>query len=324
MPTYLLHGFRWRRDAIRIHIILNDLEDAAAEWILAPATSMTLLNSFYANYDFLPPSTPPQTKYDIPIPPIPTEEKTRGPRTLKKAHKSSMRSLRGFGGSLGRKSRPPNLKEGNGNEKVDGTQRPHTAHAPSSSTSTSSFHGPKKFKAPSFNDWSVVKLLEQYDPNDMSAASQPYAYVADYMVEITLSASLKEEMAKYEDRDKEADWPLSMPTSPASPGMSDTGSIVGSPGSAPSEGLTSVGMSARDIRRKSRRLGWFEKLRDGLQKGEDIGWYVVYCGDEERASPNMDMHRVPSRETRSDYSPQRTPRSAILRGFFRSSRNTVE
>src|ERR1700742_1838973 len=105
MPTYLLHGFRWRRESIRIHIVMNDLGDAAAEWILAPATSLSLLNSFYANFDFLPPSNPPQQKYDIPVPPIPTEEGGFKPRTLKKGHKASISSLR----SLGRKNRPPNL-----------------------------------------------------------------------------------------------------------------------------------------------------------------------------------------------------------------------
>lgn len=42
MPTYLLHGFRWPRPLIRIHIILNNLEDAAAEWLMAPATTRAL------------------------------------------------------------------------------------------------------------------------------------------------------------------------------------------------------------------------------------------------------------------------------------------
>jgi exonuclease III len=73
-------------------------------------------------------------------------------------------------------------------------------------------------------------------------------------------------------------------------------------------------MSAREIRRKSRRLGWFEKLRDGLQKGADIGWFVVVCGDEERAAPSLDVERTSEEDT--DEEEQRTPRSAGLRGFF--------
>ena len=34
MPVYLLHGFRWPRPEIRIHIILQNLDDAAAEWLV--------------------------------------------------------------------------------------------------------------------------------------------------------------------------------------------------------------------------------------------------------------------------------------------------
>ncbi|KAK5137994.1 hypothetical protein LTR08_005791 [Meristemomyces frigidus] len=45
MPTYLLHGFRWPRPLIRIHIILQNLDDAAAEWLVAPDTTRTLLRN---------------------------------------------------------------------------------------------------------------------------------------------------------------------------------------------------------------------------------------------------------------------------------------
>ncbi|KAI5241756.1 hypothetical protein E4T43_05290 [Aureobasidium subglaciale] len=46
MPTYLIHGFRWPRPLIRIHIILQNLDDAAAEWLIASATTETLLDNF--------------------------------------------------------------------------------------------------------------------------------------------------------------------------------------------------------------------------------------------------------------------------------------
>lgn len=46
MPTYLLHGFRWPRQLIRIHIILQNLEDSAAEWLMAPKTTLELLKNF--------------------------------------------------------------------------------------------------------------------------------------------------------------------------------------------------------------------------------------------------------------------------------------
>jgi hypothetical protein len=47
MPTYLLHGFRWSRPSIRIHIILQNLDDAAADWIVAPNTQRTLCHNFH-------------------------------------------------------------------------------------------------------------------------------------------------------------------------------------------------------------------------------------------------------------------------------------
>jgi hypothetical protein len=46
MPTYLVHGFRWPRNLVRIHIILQNLDDAAAEWLVAPKTTLALLKNF--------------------------------------------------------------------------------------------------------------------------------------------------------------------------------------------------------------------------------------------------------------------------------------
>lgn len=53
MPTYLLHGFRWPRPLIRIHIILQNLDDAAAEWLMAPPTTSALLLNFRQLYPHL-------------------------------------------------------------------------------------------------------------------------------------------------------------------------------------------------------------------------------------------------------------------------------
>ncbi|KAF2835633.1 hypothetical protein M501DRAFT_914472, partial [Patellaria atrata CBS 101060] len=50
MPTYLLHGFRWPRHLIRIHIILQKLDDAAAEWLMAPATTAAMTENFEELY----------------------------------------------------------------------------------------------------------------------------------------------------------------------------------------------------------------------------------------------------------------------------------
>lgn len=318
MPTYLVHGFRWHRPSIRIHVILNDLEDATPEWVLAPATSMSILNSLYTLYDFLPPSNPPPLAYaHIPIPPIPGDEdeddeppeerpQTATPKPkIRKAR--SMISLRSR--SMSRKStRPAQLAP-----PVNGNVNGHHGYNDRKGSTSGSDHRPStasrsihketsKPKRPSFNDWSVVKLLEQYDPSDM-AVSQPYAYVADYMVEVSLGVAVAEEMAKYEAKMKTEDGPMS----PVTPGTH-----VGGPAKIP---------SVRDLKRKDRRAGWFEKLRDKLQDGEDIGWHVVVCGDEERAKPSMECIRGSLGV--DDDEQLRTPRSAGFRGFF-SKRNVHE
>lgn len=54
MPTYLCHGFRWDRRSLRIFVILNDLEDAAPDWVVGDTTALLILNQFTQNFDFLP------------------------------------------------------------------------------------------------------------------------------------------------------------------------------------------------------------------------------------------------------------------------------
>lgn len=48
------------------------------------------------------------------------------------------------------------------------------------------------------NEWSPVKLLEEYDLEETASAARPYAYVADYAVRVDLGASVADEMARYE------------------------------------------------------------------------------------------------------------------------------
>ncbi|KAF2001396.1 hypothetical protein P154DRAFT_169000 [Amniculicola lignicola CBS 123094] len=50
MPTWLVHGFRWPRPLVRIHIILNNIDDAAAEWLMGPATSASLIENLQTLY----------------------------------------------------------------------------------------------------------------------------------------------------------------------------------------------------------------------------------------------------------------------------------
>jgi hypothetical protein len=100
MPTYLLRGFRWPRPLIRIHIILQNLDDAAAEWLVAPGTTETMLENFEETY----------------------------PDVMK--------------------------------------------HLPN------------------------LRFVEQYDPEDMSSLSQPYAYVADIVEEVKLGVDVDEAKSK--------------------------------------------------------------------------------------------------------------------------------
>lgn len=172
-----------------------------------------------------------------------------------------------------------------------------------------------KEKKPAFNEWSIIKLLEQYDPNDLQAVSQPYAYVADYMVDVSLSASLADEILKYDAKVKKGEGSVGSPNTPGTPGTAGVNATGDS---------TNSTMSARDVRRASRRLGWFEKLRDGLEKGGEIGWFVVVCGDEERAIPSMDSSRSQLDLGLYDDEYQKTPKSASLRGFFHRRRNLPE
>lgn len=49
MPVYLLYGFRWPRagfTGIRVYIVLNNLENATAEYLQQPLTSELLLGAF--------------------------------------------------------------------------------------------------------------------------------------------------------------------------------------------------------------------------------------------------------------------------------------
>lgn len=54
MPTYLCHGFQWPRALIRIHTIINGLDDVAPDWLLGTTTASMLLNDLADKFDFLP------------------------------------------------------------------------------------------------------------------------------------------------------------------------------------------------------------------------------------------------------------------------------
>lgn len=55
MPsTYLCHGFRWHRDAIRLYVMMKNLELCAPDWIIGWETSEHLLESLYNEHTFIP------------------------------------------------------------------------------------------------------------------------------------------------------------------------------------------------------------------------------------------------------------------------------
>ncbi|KAI8685977.1 hypothetical protein NCS55_00271800 [Fusarium keratoplasticum] len=199
MPTYLCHGFRWHRRAIRIYVILNDLEDAASNWIIGPATSSSIVSQFYTSYDFLPEVAPPQQEASV---------------SINKAKKD--------------------------NQHLDDDLSLPPSRVPPENDGVL------------MHSWSAVKLLEEFDPEETVTPCRPYAYVADYVVRVDLSVDVAGEMAKYYER-----------------------------------------MAGED--------GWIVKLRDELQKGEPVRWYVVVCGDEVRDFPGASDDEESEEDSTSEY-----------------------
>ncbi|KAJ4192875.1 hypothetical protein NW755_004025 [Fusarium falciforme] len=199
MPTYLCHGFRWHRRAIRIYVILNDLEDAASNWIIGPATSSSIVSQFYTSYDFLPEVAPPQQEASV---------------SINKAKKD--------------------------NQHLDDDLSLPPSRVPPENDGVL------------MHSWSAVKLLEEFDPEEIMTPCRPYAYVADYVVRVDLSVDVAGEMAKYYER-----------------------------------------MAGED--------GWIVKLRDELQKGEPVRWYVVVCGDEVRDFPGASDDEESEEDSTSEY-----------------------
>lgn len=158
--------------------------------------------------------------------------------------------------------------------------------SPSESTTTASKKS-SETSVPRFNEWSAVKLLEQYDPTDLTTVSQPYAYVGDYVTEVKLGVSISDEMAAYEAQVRSGfGTPSSESGTPAR--LSVYNGLPISSGESSNPPVTST----LEIKRRERRAGWLAKLRDHLQKDAEIGWFVVVCGDEDRSFPESDEEEV--------------------------------
>ena len=242
--------------------------------------------------------------------------------------KASVMSLR-FGKKDGKRERvdqrASNESQTNGNpsKATNGETRPKdsTEQASDQRRSTTSTQSPKKPQTPipAFNEWSAIKLLEQYDPDDLTTSSQPWAYIGDYMVEVKLGTSITDEISKYDAKLRREEGSLSTPSTPLTPGTPGLG--ISGAGSGAGTAENSPVISQRELRRKSRRAGWFEKLRDALQKEEEVGWHVVVCGDEERAFeiPEEEMDGMDLA------SPVKSPRSGTMsRMFWRKKGQGVE
>ncbi|KAM0175941.1 hypothetical protein ACHAPC_009433 [Botrytis cinerea] len=300
MPTYLLHGFRWKRENIRIYVILNDIEDAAPEWLMAPLTSNALLNSFYKQFDFLPPSSP--APIDIaPTPSPPTECTTpqpKSPKTLTKKNKNSMMSLKS---SPHKKKSSSTLRKGNSNGQNNASNSgSETLHSRSASGATNAIPREQPHngleKPLRFNDWSAIKLVEQYDPGDLKTTSQPWAYVSDYMVEIGLGVDICEEMEKYKANVAEAE----AEAEPVPPNCEE------------------LGTSPEEISKRNEKAGWLDRLRQNLEAEAVCNWYVVVCGDEERWAPDIDLsdEMQSGDETEVDDSPVKLSRRKKFRDWL--------
>lgn len=265
MPTYLCHGFRWHRQSIRHYIARYDIEDGATEWVVAPRSEAALVDHLYSNYDF-----------------IPTNSGTKPPSYRKHHHAPSRDSsyVSRTSSSEYHGVEEPSHPNGNGNgtkATSRGTSRqdsellkPRTSER-DESTPSPSLPAPPLLSPSSINTKNsdyfpyendnppAIKLLEEFDPKDETMVSGPWAYVADHVVRVDTSVSIADEMFRYEAR-------MKRDPNKAMQGPSDEyGRKV--PGGG------------------SKKAGWLEKLRDQLQRGESIRWYVVVCGDEERYNP---------------------------------------
>ncbi|KAH6971941.1 hypothetical protein EDB80DRAFT_659664 [Ilyonectria destructans] len=168
MPIYLCYGFRRHRRSIRIFVILNDLDDAAPDWLSGPATSSATLSQFYLVFDFLPEPW--------------VSEPLRAPRP------PGFQNHCAHPGRLGFRT----------------TARTQAAWV-KAAVPGRGLHGAPPRVSNSMDDVlmnsrSVVKLLEEYDPEDLASQSRPYAHVADYVVQVYLSMNVVDERARYESR----------------------------------------------------------------------------------------------------------------------------
>ncbi|KAI0097413.1 hypothetical protein F4776DRAFT_535182 [Hypoxylon sp. NC0597] len=286
MPTYLCHGFRWHRRSIRYFVVIQNVEDAASEWIVGRQSPVALLDQFYELFDFLPPCTRPTHN----LSPSPNCNQSQNSTSNGHAHSR----IHSYGD---KEHKDKNNRFENGENRT----RRRLSKSPSRSRSLgqlSETHDdipqvpspepPELDESVPFNDWSVVKFLEEFDPSDLTVVSGPWAYVADYVVRVDTSVSVAEEISRYEARMKTESYkPMS--------------------GSSDEEGrkINTLG---------NKKAGWLEQLRDQLQRTESIRWYVVVCGDEERSARELE-ERIRARKEGNKAKSSTTIRGIVEDGF---------
>lgn len=308
MPTYLCHGFRWQRRSIIVYIVVQNVDNAAPEYIIRQGSPYSLISSFYTLFDFLPDCVFPPTRsssiatrtYSIDRSSIATSSVKDDIDTISyRAIQPNRSRSRGRAGSVSGlqsmqssqysqyymesrdKDTPITRKESSNSSRKRSKSDTTRNNIPPNSSSPMAYQNPKYQSPPSpppsqalpsasqlvdyssdpvlSQEWSPVKLLEEYDPNDLETASRPCAYVADYVKRIDASCSIVEEIQKYEQRVRCS--PVPAVTGPSSDEM--------------------LNDKKRDTTKIS-RAGWFEKLRDQLQQNQEIRWYVVVHGEEDR------------------------------------------
>lgn len=301
MPTYLCHGFRWQRRSIIVYIVVQNVDNAAPEYIIRAGSPYSLISSFYTLFDFLPDCVFPPTRtssittttYSIDRSSIATSMKddmdnisyrsTQPDRSRSRGRSisglQSRQSSQYFVASRDQETPVPRKESSNSSRKR--SKSDITKNIPPNSSSPMAYQNSKYQSPPSpppsqsrpaisplvddpsdpvlCQAWSPVLLLEEYDPNDLETASRPCAYVSDYVKRIDASVSIVEEIQKYEQRVRRS--PVPAVTGPSSDEM--------------------LNDKKRDTT-KIARAGWFEKLRDQLQQNQEIRWYVVVHGEEDR------------------------------------------
>lgn len=328
MPTYLCHGFRWQRKSIIVYVVVQNLDDAAPQWVIKRHSARNLIESFYNLFDFLPPCTLPSSttisrvgSFSAASQSLVSRQSTDDDRVSYHTPRSSSQSRSRsrtrtntataprqqeqprsqqitFGATLTRDDlsqvssttptaarRPSSNSSRNRSETSSsgvGVSVAVPSPPPPSSSHAASIYQPAACRRSSsystspslaFDDtvhadpvlaqgWSPVKLLEEYDPANTAEVSGPHAYVADYVTRVTDSVSIVEEIQRYESRVRHSARPPV--TGPSSDEMLD---------------------KERDTTKLGSAAGWLEQLRDELQRDEQIRWYVVVCGDEERTYP---------------------------------------